>query len=89
MTCSVTCVDLEGVQEPTNPIFPTLQLRSLATYSATSVNVNSENRKHFFDNPHRYDSEADNLIQSSSFHRSRWAIHSASQALYECPGLLG
>jgi len=44
--------------------------------TTTTVNSHSDNRKHFFDNPHRYDSEAEEIMYGSLHRSSQMAIPS-------------
>jgi len=46
---------------------------SLQLTTTTTVNSHTDNRKHFFDNPHRYDSEAEEIMYGS-LHRSRYVL---------------
>ena len=55
---------------------------SLQLTTITTVNSRSDNRKHFFDNPHRYDSEAEEIYYGS-LHRSRYVLV-FTQAVWVC-----
>lgn len=50
-------------------------MSALQLTAAVNVSTNPENRKHFFDNPHRYDSETEELLYGS-YQRSRYDFRS-------------